>query len=88
MPSIIQFVNYFIITLKMALLRQINKTIRFFPLINPHCEYIHHTAALQAFVNNKNKEGKWLKYNEVIYPPQSPDEPRRPAVQIHEFLRI
>lgn len=40
---------------------------------------IHTSLPLDAFLNSTGPK-KWLKYNEKIYPPQAPDEERRPAV--------
>lgn len=40
---------------------------------------IHTSTSLQ-------KLGKWEKKNRIVYPPQLPGEPRRPAVSTH--LRI
>lgn len=40
---------------------------------------IHTSLPLKAFLNSAEPK-KWLKYNEKIYPPQAPEEERRPAV--------
>lgn len=37
---------------------------------------IHTRTSLQ-------KIGKWEKKNRIVYPPQLPGEPRRPAVRMH-----
>ena len=31
---------------------------------------------------------RWLTYNDKMYPPQAPDEPRRPAVSISSNFKI
>jgi hypothetical protein len=40
---------------------------------------IHTSSPLDAFMSFSEPK-KWLKYNEKIYPPQAPEEERRPAV--------
>jgi hypothetical protein len=40
---------------------------------------IHTSSPLDAFMNYTEPK-KWLKHNEKIYPPQAPEEERRPAV--------
>lgn len=42
-------------------------------------ENFHLTGVVAAW-QSTNQPRKWLKYNKVIYPPQLPDEERRPAV--------
>jgi hypothetical protein len=41
---------------------------------------IHTSSSLDASLSNHKGPKKWLKYNEKVYPPQAPEEERRPAV--------
>jgi hypothetical protein len=41
---------------------------------------IHTSSSLDAALNKRGGPKKWLTYNEKIYPPQAPEEERRPAV--------
>ncbi|KAF2884099.1 hypothetical protein ILUMI_22067 [Ignelater luminosus] len=50
-------------------------------------ENLHLTSALAAWQSNRQPR-KWLKYNKVIYPPQLPDEERRPAFVCHQRTNI
>lgn len=42
---------------------------------------IHTSTSLQ-------KLGKWEKKNRIVYPPQLPGEPRRPAVSTHLHISL
>lgn len=39
-----------------------------------------HVSASNATSNDNNPK-RWLKYNEIVYPPQASDEEPRPAVR-------
>lgn len=54
----------------------------FQPLLAIQCEKLHTSPLLNAWTNEKDgkKTNKWLKYNDVVFPPQKPNEPPRPAV--------
>jgi len=55
--------------------------------VAPLCRGVHMSAALCA--GGMHKEPKeWVKYNEVLYPPQAPGEPRRPAEVVHQRANI
>ena len=51
----------------------------------PSClqSQIHTSPSLQAFYNPRDGPKKWLRHNKTIYPPQAPEEERRPAVSIN-----
>lgn len=59
---------------------------------------IHNTAVTQAEFDKYNDQpevgpfdvpkGRWLKNNDVVYPPQKPGEPRRPADVCHARMNI
>jgi hypothetical protein len=41
---------------------------------------IHISSSLDVSFGKHGGPKKWLQYNEKIYPPQAPEEERRPAV--------
>jgi hypothetical protein len=41
---------------------------------------IHTSSSLDASLNKHGGPKKWLEYNKKVYPPQAPEEERRPAV--------
>lgn len=43
---------------------------------------IHTSSESFAWKGDSKGPQKWLKYNEKVYPPQTPDEEPRPAVRI------
>jgi hypothetical protein len=43
---------------------------------------IHTSSSLDAFLHFHGGPKKWPKWNEKIYPPQAPEEERRPAVSM------
>lgn len=42
----------------------------------------HNSSVLKAWKNDDQEPKGFLEYNKKIYPPQSPDEPPRPAVSV------
>ncbi|KAJ8946700.1 hypothetical protein NQ318_006958 [Aromia moschata] len=59
------------------------------PLLLVHADKIHNSAVNYAWTNEPQPgPKKWLKYNEKIYPPQSPDEEPRPAFVCHQRTNI
>lgn len=50
------------------------------PLLLIQSEKIHNSSSNLAWHNIPKVPTKFLKHNEKIYPPQSPDEEPRPAV--------
>ncbi|XP_017770818.1 PREDICTED: 39S ribosomal protein L22, mitochondrial [Nicrophorus vespilloides] len=57
------------------------------PLLITQCDKFHTTSDLSAWSRNSGPK-RWLKYNDVIYPPQSPDEEPRPAFVCHQRTNI
>lgn len=55
------------------------------PLLLIQAERLH-TSSLNSAWHNDNKPTKFLKYNEKVYPPQSPGEEPRPAVSLHNII--
>ncbi|KAG5879298.1 hypothetical protein JTB14_021956 [Gonioctena quinquepunctata] len=52
------------------------------------CRNIHSTCTVLAWKNQDRSTRKWLKYNEKVYPPQSPHEEPRPAFVCHQRTNI
>lgn len=52
------------------------------PLFLQKLAFFHNTPSLNAWKNARNENGPthFLDYNKKVYPPQSPDEEPRPAV--------
>ncbi|KAK9876656.1 hypothetical protein WA026_014031 [Henosepilachna vigintioctopunctata] len=57
-------------------------------LLNIPIEKLHATTALQAWTSHESGPKKWLKYNEIVYPPQGAEEERRPAFVCHQRENI
>lgn len=55
------------------------------PLLLIEAERLH-TSSHNSAWHNENKPKKFLKYNEKVYPPQSPEEEPRPAVSLHSII--
>ncbi|XP_055606729.1 39S ribosomal protein L22, mitochondrial [Uranotaenia lowii] len=50
---------------------------------------LHTSSALGKNWNGRNSgPRRWLEYNKVIYPPQTPEEPPRPAFVCHQKTNI
>ncbi|XP_023016107.1 mitochondrial ribosomal protein L22 [Leptinotarsa decemlineata] len=49
---------------------------------------IHTTGIVSAWADEQEATKKWLKYNDKIYPPQSPNEEPRPAYVCHQRTNI
>ncbi|RZC41226.1 39S ribosomal protein L22, mitochondrial [Asbolus verrucosus] len=51
-------------------------------------QQFHNSSILKAWRPDSKDPKKFLEYNKVIYPPQAPDEPRRPAFVCHQRCNI
>jgi hypothetical protein len=50
------------------------------PLISTGLAKFHNSPTSYAWNKDKKEPSKFIGYNKIIYPPQSPDEVPRPAV--------
>ncbi|KAJ8949681.1 hypothetical protein NQ314_008142 [Rhamnusium bicolor] len=58
------------------------------PLLIVNCEKLHSSSVNLSWNNVDNSPKTFLKFNEKIYPPQSPDEEPRPAFVCHQRANI
>lgn len=59
------------------------KSVALFKFLKPNI-----TCSNSLFHSSNLNFEKWLVNNDKIYPPQTPDEPRRPAVSTNNILCI
>ena len=51
--------------------------------------FLHTSAILEKSLKSHKEPKQWLKYNDIVYPPQSLSEERRPAVRgFRDYLSI
>ncbi|KAL3266785.1 hypothetical protein HHI36_010943 [Cryptolaemus montrouzieri] len=58
-------------------------------IFNLQIRQLHASSSLFAWHNYKDySSNKWLNYNKKVFPPQTPDEERRPAYVCHQRTNI
>jgi large subunit ribosomal protein L22 len=58
------------------------------PLISTGLAKFHNSPTSYAWKTDKKEPSKFIGYNKIIYPPQSPDEVPRPAFVCHQRCNI